>query len=481
MGDYKYVLTRICLRNAELTLPGSMLGLFPENETVTVTDKETGEDLELTVKGKRTVQGVGPFLKEHSLEVNDEIHIEKDGEKLYLRPLKRERNQSVYYAEAVSSLLDTLYEEKTPYSVEEIRELYPTIPSDLDLALHLKEDNRFFFDSGRWHTALTEVTPELVTEEEPSYEKPALDLPPAYADESSDLQTTLVPEELSSSRISVTPMSTGSSLPSDMGLASADDRSRLTQQHQLRDLLSKLGFRVESLAYRHLLVHAELGRKHFSALIHLLPDNAQVDWAGLLAQRRETGATYLAVVADHRDLVRLTAPAGMARATLWSWSGVKRLEDLAKVVLISPYDLESHFERDGLFDHGLDRFERDISKRIIERGAFSSVLSRLALMKAPAIFILDEAVEGDTSRESVLKVLDLLSQAPFHLIAKVDNGEYCLRYKVSEALLQLSEYALSLRTRLPARTKERIRSSPDIPVLYEVEVEEHARLSDEQP
>jgi hypothetical protein len=49
-----------------------------------------------------------------------------------------------------------------------------------------------------------------------------------------------------------------------------------------------------------------------------------------------------------------------------------------QVVPISPYDLETHFERDGLFENGKDRFEKTIGDRISERGVFSTVLSRLA-------------------------------------------------------------------------------------------------------
>ena len=113
------------------------------------------------------------------------------------------------------------------------------------------------------------------------------------------------------------------------------------------------------------------------------------------------------------------------------WKGV------LGAVPLSPVDLESHFERDGLFDKGLKRFELDVQKRIAERGTFSAVLTRLADMKAPTVFMLDEAVDIDLTREQVLEVLESLSQAPFHLISKVDSGEFCLRYRVSDSALEL--------------------------------------------
>jgi hypothetical protein len=77
-------------------------------------------------------------------------------------------------------------------------------------------------------------------------------------------------------------------------------------------------------------------------------------------------------------------------------------------------------------------------------------------MKAPSIFLLDDVVDDQVARGQVLKVLENLSGAPFHMIAKVDNGEFCLRFKVADSLEQISRYALSLKERLPSRFKEHL-------------------------
>jgi len=57
-----------------------------------------------------------------------------------------------------------------------------------------------------------------------------------------------------------------------------------------------------------------------------------------------------------------------------------------------------------------------------------------------------------------------LAEAPFHLVARVDQGEFLLRQRVSESLQGLSDYALSLRSRLPSRQRERLTglSEPDL-------------------
>src|SRR5690606_17638629 len=73
------------------------------------------------------------------------------------------------------------------------------------------------------------------------------------------------------------------------------------------------------------------------------------------------------------------------------------------------------------------------------------------------VFLLEElASDAAMSREQTLRILERLAEAPFHLVARVDQGEFLLRQRVSDALQSLSEYALSLRSRLPSRQRERL-------------------------
>src|SRR5690606_568656 len=110
-------------------------------------------------------------------------------------------------------------------------------------------------------------------------------------------------------------------------------------------------------------------------------------------------------------------PAELARATLWSWEGLERLREMRRTVAVSPVDLESHFERDGLFEQGLTRFEQTVAERVAERGAVSEVFTRLAGMRAPTVFLLEElASDAAMSREQTLRILERLAEAPFHLV-----------------------------------------------------------------
>jgi hypothetical protein len=229
-----------------------------------------------------------------------------------------------------------------------------------------------------------------------------------------------------------------------------------------REAFARLGYRVEGLAHGQLMLHADLGRRQERVLVHVLPDGQRLDWAALLARRREAGAQQLAVVGDHRDLHRLVSPAELAKATLWSWAGLEKVTSLADDLPIGPFDLEPHFERDGLFEYGLERFERAVARRVQERGTFSTVLERLAALKAPSVFVLDDVVGGgDVPRDQALRVLERLGEAPLHLVSRIDSGEFCLRYRVQDALDGLAAYATSLRARLPERQRARVRGVDD--------------------
>jgi hypothetical protein len=451
--EFKYVLTRVCLRSGHLTLPQRMLELFPSEGSFTIVDSTRNQELKAEVTDKRRVGDLTGFFQLHHLDVNDEIIIRplEDG-RYSFTPMARPKKTDYSSAAAIKKLLDDLATQATPLSKAEIRGLYPDLPATLNVDEVLANDARFALEHGRWQLVKERPTlapSEAKTESEVKAEAPQQ---PMKREQDKSAQKD---RPQASKRPSVTPYPRGVMFPSEP-VPPATSENDVSQQHKAKDILSALGYRMEGLSHGQMIAYADLGRKNYSVLVQLLPVGGQMDWASLLARKREVSATYAAVFGDGLDLTKLSSPAALARATLWSWTGLERLQGLTKAVLLSPYDLESHFERDGLFDHGMDRFEKTIDKRVAEKGAFSSILTRLAAMRAPVVFMLDEVTDSDMNREQALKVLETMSQAPFHLVTKVDNGEFCLRNKVSEALLNFSDYALSLKSRLPQRRTERL-------------------------
>ncbi len=509
MPEYKYTLTRYCLRNGQLTLPQSMLELFPSEGSFKVLDTRQNEEFTLHVDAPRVVGGVDGFFKLHGLEVNDAvlIRLQDDGSYAFT-PFVSARKP---YERTAPEALKAVAEQRVALSQAELQALYPDLEPRA-LADAVARDDRFTFEKGRWHVAppARETADAASTEPastEPASTEPAstrlasakfagtefasakaavrktvretpkeplkLEAEPRREDAPPQLPATEPPRESAFARLrdavtpgkakraSVTPYPRVVIFPGDTGLNSEQDPGDLSLQKRAKSLLNALGYRVEGLAHGQLLAHADLGRRYYSALVHVLPERSKPDFAALLARRREVGSTYAALFGHALDLTSYEAPAEVAHTSLWSWTALGRLENVLGVLPVGPIDLESHFERDGLFEKGFERFERDVQNRIRERGTFSAVLQHLAALKAPAVFVLDDVLDDTVGREAALSVLDLLGQAPFHLVSKVGSGEFCLRFKVSDALLKLSEYALSLRVHLPSRRTERLQGSDD--------------------
>jgi len=564
--EYRYPLTRHCLRNGALTLPRTMLGLFPEEGFFAAVDTRRDLELELEATGPRTIAGLDEFFAAHDLDVNDELLIRplEDG-RFAFTPLPRARKPDYARPGAVAALLDELAEAELAANETEVRALYPDLPEDFDLRGMLEADDRFVFFEGRWHAraalerrldeeeaqrgasraggggkaqgqvAAAPVVAPGAAARAPAREAPERAVPddggadvagaptqgPGEARQEALWQSTwqdpwqtgeptpwrdaggdtpdaqdggplgagASPAGGAAERVPTPPPRTPppaaepdanattpgappavrerrapprqtTVFPGDAALTHDDeDDEEIDLQHvgRARELLQAFGFRVEALGQGQLMVHAELGRRGYTALVFALGYGQRLDWAALLARRREAGARYLAVFGDRRDLQRLQAPSELARATLWSWEGLHRARTLSQSVPVSPFDLELHFEREGLFGHGLERFEKNVATLVAERGAFSEVLTHLAGLKAPTVFLLEDLAGGGTlSRDVVLKVLERLTEAPFHLVARVGQGEFCLRLPVGDGLANLADYASSLRGRLPNRSRERL-------------------------
>lgn len=508
-SEYRYSLTRVCLASGRLTLPKRLAELFPDKGEITAVDVKSGDTLTLQMRPPRYLEGLGRFFRRHDLEVNDDIIIEplEDG-RFALSVRQRPRKPKEADQDMTRRLADLVIDVNTPLSEAEIRTLAGDIPEAIDLSLTLGSDPRLEKVQGRWQarratpaeadtaddisttTAKDAATNASATSPAPQSKSPSTT--PHLAAESRAQETAthdaadlelielegmpdFDPEEEQehvNDHVKAVPRTHAHDLPQHLGLNSRDTRD-VSSYSRARTYLSQLGFRVETLSRDQFVANADLGRHHYSVLVHPLSEGGRLDWGSLLTQRREVASTYLAVLGHRQDLVRLSSPAAAARATCWSWDALESAIELAKSVPISPFDLESHFAKDGLIEESLARFKANVNQRIAERGIFSAVLRSLAAMKAPSVFLLDEVIEATTMRSDasseqhelmkaqVLAVLERLSHAPFQLVSRVDHGEFCLRYSVSEGLLHLSEYALSLRAHLPSRRTERLSGLPE--------------------
>ncbi|MFA5594352.1 MAG: hypothetical protein WDA15_03615, partial [Trueperaceae bacterium] len=99
--EYRYPLTRVCLRGGNMTLPRTMIGLFPDDGTVTMVDSLTGAEHEAYMSGPRVVSGLGELYREHGLDVNDELIVSRLSDARFsITPVVRAEMEAAAAAEA---------------------------------------------------------------------------------------------------------------------------------------------------------------------------------------------------------------------------------------------------------------------------------------------------------------------------------------------------------------------------------------------
>ena len=240
-----------------------------------------------------------------------------------------------------------------------------------------------------------------------------------------------------------------------------------------RDAFVALGYEVAAGRGGTLQLTANLGRVRQAVLARVLDEGDRPDWNALLQAVRAEPADHLALVGDVRDLTRLERPARGARATLWSWDGLERARTLAETVPIGPLDLAPAFEDAGLHGVGIERFEARIDARLQEQAAFSAVAERLAALRAPAVFTVDDLRSDERlPRETIVAELERMAGPPLQWTERRGPGTFALRQDIRQALERLASFARSLAPGLPDPTRPRVRGdegASDAPDLLGIE------------
>lgn len=421
--EVRLALTRVCLRSGSVLLPGRARPALPEDGPIEAYDPEAQEVWELELAGGR-LHGLGPFLERHALTVNDEVVLRTRADGHVLVSARPRARSAARDARAVRRAVEALLAGGVAKSTEELREDHG-LASDAPLEAALAREPLLERRHGRW---------SLVGTPEPAPRLGGTTAPEAGRDP--------------------TPVAGDEAEPA----ASLSEAATSETLNRARRAFSELGYRVSAGRAGTLLLDVHLGRARTRILTRVLDDGARPDWSALLQAVRNEGADRLALVGDVRDLTKLERPARGARATLFSWDGLQRATDLARRVPIGPVDLAPCFDEDGLHGAGLTRFEARIEDRLKEQGRFSTVVERLAELRAPAIFTVDDlAIDATLSRESILEEVERMSKPPLQWTERRGPGEFALRQGVGEALAQLERFARSLRSELPDPRRPRVR------------------------
>jgi hypothetical protein len=450
--EVRLALTRVCLRHGASLLPHRARGVLPDG-AFEAYDPEGQRTYTLELAGGR-LQGLEPFLKDHDLAVNDELALRPrpDGHVVLLaRPRARSAARD---GRAVRRAVQGLVDGGPPRTLEELRNDHG-LAADAPLETALTREPLLERRGGRWgliggHREAVDGRFGVGT---------AVDAPdPGRVDAgASSLAASHDTQDA--------PDAYDASAPSDG--ASPESMSRA------RDAFMALGYQVAAGRGGTLQLTANLGRVRQTVLARVLDEGDRPDWNALLQAVRAEPADHLALVGDVRDLTRLERPARGARATLWSWDGLERARTLAETVPIGPLDLAPAFEDVGLHGVGIERFEARIDARLQEQAAFSAVAERLAALRAPAVFTVDDLRSDERlPRETIVAELERMAGPPLQWTERRGPGTFALRQDIRQALERLAAFARSLAPNLPDPTRPRVRgdeSASDAPDLLGIE------------
>ena len=461
-SEVRLALTRVCLRSGSVLLPARARGALPADGRIEAFDPEGQEAWDLEIEAGR-LHGLSPFLERHGLAVNDEVVLRArpDGHVVVsARPRARSASRD---ARAVRRAVESLLNGGPPRTTDELREDHG-LADDAPLEAALSREPLLERRYGRWSVVGSEerggplgaARARSDASQRPSARDRSASDPPGAASPG-DVERPGAPSRPRRSSADADDEQAGDPLQ-DSDVAS--ERASPEALASAREAFAALGYGVASGGGGTLRLEARLGRTRTRILARVLDAGTRPDWSALLHAVRSEGADRLALVGDVRDLTRLERPARGARATLWSWHGLRRVRELAQTVPIGPTDLAPCFDEGGLHGAGLERFEARIEERLAEQGTFAAVAERLAELRAPSVFTVDDLVtDASLPREAIVTELDRMAAPPLQWTERRGPGEFALRQSVADALVRLEAFARSLRERLPDPTRPRVRGA----------------------
>lgn len=436
--EYRYPLTRLCIRTGALTLPARLIALFPAEGTVLLRDVEHDVEVLADIPEPRIVTGLAEYFADFEVEVNDDVFLTpQDDGTFVMRLHKRPRRAAIEVEEADEGPEVVVVQSESAIAV-------PAVPAEPDAPAAAAEPEQSVPEP-----AVPSPPAQRAVPETPEVSTPAWGL---FTDVEDDVvgdgeaveAGTLFPDELpeTTAPVAAEPVKTPADIALETPLTDLQDR--------LSEHLAPFGFHTEIVAEDLVAGYAQLGTKSYTVLFRLLPAGERLDWGVLLTLRRGGTYDYVAIVGDHHDLIAVSNPAAVAKTTLVTWDALARARQLHRGVPISALDFEPYFATIGLFEDGLQHFENHVAAKLTARGNLSELLTMLADRDAPTVLTFTEldAELDDLAEGELAQLVNLLTGAPFHLFERVSDREVLLTRSVSEMLGAVALYAESLGAQL---------------------------------
>lgn len=439
--EYRYPLTRLCIRTGALTLPARLITLFPDEGTVLLRDNEHEVEVLASVPEARVVTGLAEYFSDLEVEVNDNLYLtpQTDGS-FTMRLVKRPRRERIHVEVEPDDIPEVVAVTSEPPAAPEPKLApepeHPAVPAETAPPAWQRGPASPQVSTPAWGLFTEVDEPEETPDPEPEFTERAFETP-MFSETTASRQAS----EQASEPVRE-PQHTFDEVAHTVPLADLQDR--LTAE------LAPFGFTTEIVADDLVAAYAQLGSKSYSVLFRILPAKERLDWGVLLTLRRGGTYDYVAIIGEHHDLIGVSNPAAVARTTLVSWDALARANQLRRGVPITALDFEPYLKEIGLFEEGLAHFEDEVASKLAARGNLSELLTTLAPRHAPSVLSVTEldAALGDLAGGELEQLITLLTGAPFHLFERLSDREVLLTRRVSEMLDAVGLYTESLAAQL---------------------------------
>ncbi|GGJ33585.1 hypothetical protein [Deinococcus roseus] len=427
-GQYRYILTRLCLTEGSLTIQKSLEPLIAEGISVLKTEKGDEYPVSLNAKQRR-LQGLKPYYDAHQLSPNDVLSLEYVGSgvvqvsvevKTQARPSNNQPTyQSNYPRPVVPPPPQRVVVEESAYLREVRLERRAPTPPPAEKPVQKERPEPAMQQRAQREAARTaQAQPERHEQRPERQERPVAETRSAPRQSQQQVQESSYLRETQQAQ----------------PVYQAPSIDPLVERFA-RDM----GYHLRPINASAVVLEAQLGAHAYTVLL-----STRADWDLF----RQSTSTYRAVLVSELGAV---LPPSDVKATQVTREALETLLSSNRMGNITPVELRGYWNTDTLTAEGARSITETTSRQLGERGVFSQVMLSLAAYSAHSTFRLEDLLpqlEGVVNHDELLEILMTLTRQPFLALNALPKHEFYVRHNMSDLLGQLSEYSRGLQVRL---------------------------------
>lgn len=426
-GQYRYILTRLCLTEGSLTIQKSLEPLIAEGISVLKTEK--GDEYAVTLNAKqRRLHGLRPYYDAYQLNPNDVLRLEYAG-------------AGVVQVSVEVKAQNRAASPQTNYQSNYPRPVVPPPPQRV-----VVEESAYLREVRLERKAPTPVI-EKPAQKERQEASPA-QRPQAQPERLLDRHERLERQERQEhqerqERQERPAVEARNPAPRQTQQAPAQPTQPVYQAPTIDPLVERfardMGYHLRPVNASSVVLEAHIGAHAYTVLL-----STRADWDLF----RQSTSTYRALLVTEPGEVM---PPSDVKVTQVTRDAMETLLSSNRMGSITPVELRGYWNTDTLTAESARSITEITSRQLGERGVFSQVMLSLSHYPAHTTFKLEELMpqlEGVVDHDELLEILMTLTRQPFLALNALPKHEFYVRHNMSDLLGQISEYARGLQVRL---------------------------------